>query len=94
MATYEYQCSECGRFDVRLAIGTAPERHRCPTCAGSARRAFSSPSLVGGAPATLRRLRVSDERSQDIPELVSHVPARARPTATPAHPALARLPRP
>ena len=93
MAIYEYECSVCGRFDVRLAMGTAPERRRCPGCERPARRAFSPPNLTGSSHTPLRGLRATEERSQDLPQLTSQVPPQAR-SVVPDHPALARLPRP
>ncbi len=93
MATYEYLCGTCGRFDVRLAMGTAPEQAQCPNCAGVARRAFSPPHLGVGAPSAVRRLRNVEERSQDAPEIVTQVPAKVS-NAQPYNPALARLPKP
>ena len=93
MATYEYLCGTCGRFDVRLAMGTAPEQTECPTCAGAARRAFSPPRLGVGTPSSVRRVVDMDERSQDAPEVVSRVPSKAG-NAPPYNPALARLPKP
>ena len=93
MAIYEYECSVCGRFDVRLPMGTAPERRRCPACERPARRAFSPPNLTGSTHTSVSGLRATEERSKDLPQLVSQVPPRAQP-AVPDHPALARLPRP
>lgn len=93
MAVYEYVCAQHGRFDVRLAIGTAPDVQRCPTCDGAARRAFSPPmvGLMGKSATTLLGL---DERSSDAPQVVTEVPPKAGRPAPPPHPALARLPRP
>jgi putative FmdB family regulatory protein len=93
VATYEYRCGTCGGFDVRFTLGTAADQSPCPSCGIPARRAFSSPSLVATGPASLNMLRGLDERSQDAPDVVTEVPAKAREVA-PAHPALARLPRP
>jgi len=94
VAVYEYACNQCGRFDVRLAIGTAPDQYRCPECASSARRAFSPP-MLSQLPTPIGRLLGRDEKSRDEPEVVTALPKRpgSRPTQT-VHPALARLPRP
>ncbi|WP_199789176.1 MULTISPECIES: zinc ribbon domain-containing protein [unclassified Streptomyces] len=92
MATYEYLCSDCGPFDVRLAIGSAPATHDCPGCAGEARRVFSSPSLAV-TPHGLTSSREREEKSREAPDVVSAPPPRERPAPRP-HPALSRLPRP
>lgn len=92
MATYEYLCSDCGPFDVRLAIGSAPATHDCPGCAGEARRVFSSPSLAV-TPYGLTASREREEKSREAPDVVSAPPPRERPAPRP-HPALSRLPRP
>ncbi|MEU6606751.1 FmdB family zinc ribbon protein [Streptomyces shenzhenensis] len=92
MATYEYLCSRCGSFDVKLAIGTAPRIYGCPACARDARRVFSSPGLSRTSNAAAA-LRAREEQSREAPAVVSGLPpgsgARQRP-----HPALSRLPRP
>jgi putative regulatory protein, FmdB family len=92
MAIYEYTCSRCGDFDVRLALGTAPQTCACPTCAQPARRVFSVPGLAATSKTVLTH-REREERSGEAPEVVSEVP-RGRRTARRSHPALARLPRP
>ncbi|WP_443071789.1 FmdB family zinc ribbon protein [Streptomyces sp. WMMC940] len=92
MATYEYLCSRCGPFDVKLAIGTAPTHHGCPVCTGTARRVYSSPGLALTSH-TVAALHERDERSRDAPAVVSEVPPGERVPRRP-HPALSRLPRP
>lgn len=95
MAVYEYVCTECGRFDIRRDIGTAPDRHGCPRCGRDARRAYSAPMLrLVAGPAS--QLMDSAARSADAPEVVTQVPPRLRRPAptTETNPALARLPRP
>ncbi|MFD8530653.1 FmdB family zinc ribbon protein [Streptosporangium canum] len=91
MATYEYLCRDCGRFDVRLPMGTAPVSHDCSTCGRGAPRVFSPPGFSRVHPALSAALD-RDERSRDSPDVVSGVPGRRPPR--PPHPALARLPRP
>jgi putative FmdB family regulatory protein len=93
LAIYEYFCTEHGGFDVRLAIGTAPDRHRCPTCNASARRAFSPP-MVGSGSQSTAVLFGREECSSDSPELVAEVPPAVGTLAPLPHPALAHLPRP
>jgi putative FmdB family regulatory protein len=91
MATYEYLCPDCGRFDVHVPIGTAPSSLDCSTCEREARRVFSSPSFSRVHPALSAALD-REEQSREAPAVVSGVPNRRRPQ--PPHPALARLPRP
>ncbi|MEU6810370.1 FmdB family zinc ribbon protein [Streptomyces sp. NPDC046831] len=92
MATYEYSCSCCGPFDVRLPMGEAPARHGCPRCSGAARRVYSSRGLTP-APSAVTGLREQEEKSRENPSVVTRVPPRAA-APKPVHPAVARLPRP
>ncbi|MFF4014085.1 FmdB family zinc ribbon protein [Streptomyces sp. NPDC001843] len=92
MATYEYSCSRCGLFDVRLPMGTAPSRYGCPRCSGAARRVFSSRGLALTAPA-VAGLREQEAKSRENPAVVTRVPAKEA-APRPVHPAVARLPRP
>ncbi|MEU3981606.1 FmdB family zinc ribbon protein [Streptomyces sp. NPDC026672] len=91
MATYEYLCSRCGSFDVKLEIGTAPKSYGCPVCAGAARRVYSAPGLSRTSN-EVAALRVREERAREAPEVVSQPPPRSR-APRPPHPALPRLPR-
>ncbi|TKA04680.1 FmdB family zinc ribbon protein [Actinacidiphila oryziradicis] len=93
MATYEYSCSRCGPFEVRLAIGTAPVSYGCPVCAGAARRVFSAPGLRA-TPEAVASLHDRQEQSREAPAVVSEVPTRARAPRRSPHPSLSRLPRP
>jgi len=92
MATYEYSCRDCGRFDVRLAMGTAPGTHECPRCGQTARRAYSPPALAVTSESVVA-LREREEQTREAPPVVSHVPPKHQTPRRP-HPALARLPRP
>ncbi|MET9010260.1 zinc ribbon domain-containing protein [Streptomyces olivaceoviridis] len=91
MATYEYSCDRCGSFEVKVPIGTAPTQWKCSRCSGAARRVYSSPALTSTPPA-VAALRERSERSRENPEVVTRAARNAAPS--PAHPALARLPRP
>jgi len=95
MALYEYACARCGRFDVRLAIGTATNQYRCPDCGQPARRVFSSPALRQGSSRPVASLLEQEEKSREAPDVVSSVPPRAArgPRQAP-NPMLGRLPRP
>ncbi|MEU1406726.1 FmdB family zinc ribbon protein [Streptomyces sp. NPDC005728] len=92
MATYEYLCSRCGPFDVKLAIGTAPKAYGCPDCAGAARRVYSSPGFSRTSHA-VTALHAREEQAREAPEVVSEVPP-GRTVRQQVHPALSRLPRP
>ncbi|MEU0968675.1 FmdB family zinc ribbon protein [Streptomyces sp. NPDC005917] len=92
MTTYEYLCSRCGRFDVKLAIGTAPMAYGCPACAGTARRVYSSPAFARTSHG-VAALHAREEQAREAPEVVSEVPPRSR-VQQYVHPALSRLPRP
>ncbi|WP_353963030.1 FmdB family zinc ribbon protein [Streptomyces sp. NBC_00365] len=91
MATYEYLCSRCGPFDMKLEIGTAPKAYGCPVCAGAARRVYSSPGL-SLTPNAVAALHVREEQAREAPAVVSQVPPRRGVPRHP-HPALPRLPR-
>ncbi|GAA0523799.1 hypothetical protein GCM10011581_49500 [Saccharopolyspora subtropica] len=84
MATYEYDCPRCGRFETRQPMGTAAAARDCPECRGPARRIFSVPHLAS-TPAPLGAALAREERSRDEPEVVTEVP-KGQP--------LSRLPRP
>ncbi|WP_127357476.1 FmdB family zinc ribbon protein [Actinacidiphila soli] len=93
MATYEYSCSRCGPFDVRLTMGSAPVSYVCPVCAGTARRVFSAPALRA-TPEAVASLHDRQEQSRETPAVVSEVPPRAGAPRRSPHPSLSRLPRP
>ena len=94
MAIYSYRCVDCGGFEGRWAMGSAPASWECPNCSGRAPRVYSAPMLARTAPgvAALHRL---EERSRQEPPVVSApsgAPRRRQPlTRNPLH---ARLPRP
>jgi putative FmdB family regulatory protein len=92
MATYEYSCNRCGSFDVKLPIGTAPTEQVCPQCSDTARRVYSSPATAFTSSA-VASLREQEEKSREAPAVVTRVPPEQA-APRPAHPALARLPRP
>ncbi|MEU6268486.1 FmdB family zinc ribbon protein [Saccharopolyspora shandongensis] len=90
MATYEYDCPRCGRFETHQPMGTAPASHECRHCGRPARRIFSAPHLAA-VPARLAAALDRAERSGAEPEVVTEVP-RGKPPEP--HPSLSRLPRP
>ena len=91
MATYEYRCPDCGRFEVHLPIGTATATGECPACHRPSPRVFSSPYL-SRVPSAVAAALTREERSQEAPEVITSAPPKRR--EPPPHPALARLPRP
>lgn len=92
MATYEYRCLDCGRFEVHLPIGTAAAVFACPACDQPARRVFSAPYL-SRVPSAVAAALTREEQSREAPEVVTSVPLKRR-RRQPPHPALSRLPRP
>lgn len=45
MPTYEYQCANCGVFEVTQRI-TEPSLKKCPTCKGKVERLISHSSFI------------------------------------------------
>jgi putative FmdB family regulatory protein len=78
MAVYPYRCAECGPFDVRLPIGTAPATRDCPRCAAPASRTFAPP-LLRQVSAPLGAVLQRAERSGESPDVVTSVPPKRRP---------------
>jgi putative FmdB family regulatory protein len=74
MATYEYDCPRCGRFETHEPIGTAADSIACPECRRPARRIFSAPHLTT-VPEWLAAARAREERSREEPEVVTEVPS-------------------
>lgn len=94
MATYQYQCIDCGAFDVTRPIGQAAPEEPCARCGDPSRRVFTAPMLTR-TPAALARALHAQEASAHEPRVVNAVPAAARRTPTqPADPRHARLPKP
>ena len=96
MALYEYRCDQDGAFDVTLPLGTAPQTHACPECAGDARRVFTSPATKTMNRDLFRALEHED-KSRTNPEVVTSLPPQPKHQRTPVlplTPTLAKLPRP
>jgi putative FmdB family regulatory protein len=96
MVTYQYRCADDGLVEVRLPMGTAAPRERCPACGTDAERVYSAP-LLSLAPRRLVAAIDKSEQTADTPEVVTSLPPRAvSPGARRAmmNPALRRLPRP
>jgi putative FmdB family regulatory protein len=92
MTIYEYLCPDCGPFEARLPLGTAPPGRDCAKCRRTARRVFSTPNLARTSP-LLASARAREERGREAPEVVT-APAAQKRRPPPAHPMHARLPRP
>lgn len=45
MPTYEYNCKNCGRFDLFQKISAAPLTE-CPTCMGEVKRVINASAVV------------------------------------------------
>lgn len=96
MVTYQYRCADDGLVEVRLPMGTAGARERCPACGQDAERVYSAPRL-SLAPRRLVAAIDKSEQTADAPEVVTAPPPRRMsPSARQAmtNPALRRLPRP
>jgi putative FmdB family regulatory protein len=94
VASYEYRCGDCGRFEQRMPMGTAAAVAPCPSCGRDAKRIFSVP-VTYRTPKPLATMLAREEASRDYPAVVDRVPPRRRPPRpTPPNPALARLPKP
>jgi putative FmdB family regulatory protein len=94
MATYEYRCGDCGRFEQLMTMGTATASAACPTCGRDAKRIFSAPMPYRTAK-PLATMLAREEASRDHPEVVDRPPRHRRPRRpAPPNPALARVPRP
>jgi putative FmdB family regulatory protein len=93
MITYQYRCPACGDVDVRRPMGEAAAQLACPRCGTGARRVFTSPRTRLVAPGLVAALDTAGA-SAESPQVVTSVPAAARPSRRPAHPLHARLPRP
>jgi putative FmdB family regulatory protein len=95
MTMYAFRCQECGPFDARYPIGSAPDRSSCPDCGGSSSRMITAPGIAGGRDP----YRLAVERtmaSADAPRVVSSLPATnsPRPARVTTNPLHRTLPRP
>lgn len=94
MTTYAFRCQECGPYDARFPIGTAPDRVSCPDCGASSVRLITAPGITRGSN-VYRRAVEGTMASADAPPVVSSLPAAGRrPTPVTADPRHRRLPRP
>jgi putative FmdB family regulatory protein len=94
MTTYAFRCRDCGPFDARYPVGTAPDRSTCPECAGPSMRLITAPGISGGR----NPYRSAVERSKasaDAPQVVSSLPKSGRrPVPVSSNPLHRKLPRP
>jgi putative FmdB family regulatory protein len=94
MVTYEYRCVDCGVFEEHRPMGAATESATSPCCGGDAKRVFSPP-MIHQLPGQLSAMLAREEKSRDVPEVVSQPPPRParRRAADRSNPALRGLPR-
>jgi hypothetical protein len=92
MASYLYECSRCGPWEIRLPIGTAEGGRPCPTCGEPGRRRYTAPMLAR-TPRRVATARAREEASRDEPKVVTAVPEKARRPAR-QDPRWSKLPRP
>lgn len=93
MTTYAFRCSDCGPFDARFPIGTAPDRLTCPRCAAESARMITAPRISGGR----NPYRSAVDRtmaSADAPQVVSLPSSGRRPVRVSSNPLHRTLPRP
>ena len=94
MTTYAFRCPECGPFDARYPIGTAPDRCACPACRTASVRVITAPGITGGGN-PYRRAFEQSMATADAPQVVSSLPSSGRrPVAVSANPLHRKLPRP
>ncbi|MDD9206167.1 zinc ribbon domain-containing protein [Georgenia sp. 10Sc9-8] len=94
MATYEFRCPVCGRFDGAFPMADVPAATTCPGCGADARRLISSPRLSRGSTPAMRAIDAA-ARSASEPDVVRRThPGSAPRTPTTRNPLHARLPRP
>jgi putative FmdB family regulatory protein len=93
MASYDFTCSTCGTFTVRVPMQALTPTVGCPTCAQPARRRYTPPHTRLMAPALTRAMDAS-EASRDRPQVVDALPPRSGPRNVTTHPLHRRLPRP
>jgi putative FmdB family regulatory protein len=94
MPTYKYRCGACGPFGLVRPMAEAAAAATCPDCGAAARRVFGLPGVTSVDPG-IRRALDAGARSADAPQVVSHVPGRARrATSMTTDPRHAKLPRP
>lgn len=94
MVVYSYRCERDGVFDLRRAMGNAPARTACPSCAAQAPRSWSAPMLSTASPAAMAAIDRA-ESTRERPGVVPAPPPRpSRRQAPRPTPAQLRLPRP
>ncbi|HEX8341260.1 MAG TPA: zinc ribbon domain-containing protein [Tepidisphaeraceae bacterium] len=68
MPLYEFQCSECGSFDVFRPISRAAEPVACPTCDAEATRVWCAPAVASLSPLQ-RSAAERNEKSRHEPHM-------------------------
>ncbi|QHI98532.1 zinc ribbon domain-containing protein [Xylophilus rhododendri] len=67
MPTYEYDCSDCGGFDVIRRLSERNEPAACPACARASQRVFASAPRLACVSAEQRKAFDTNERSRHAP---------------------------
>jgi putative FmdB family regulatory protein len=73
VATYEYRCGDCGRFEQRMPMGTATAVAACPSCGRDAKRIFAVP-MTYRTSKPLARMLAREEASRDYPTVSTGCP--------------------
>jgi len=96
MASYLYNCKNCGEIVVNLPMGTAEPLIACPECSEEAQRLFSSPHIGISSSDSKMNLIENTKRSADEPEVVDALPdsGRVKKQAVTRDPRHQKLPRP
>lgn len=73
MPVYQYDCADCGVFEVRRPMSQWQRPAECPGCGVSRPRVICAPHIRGGRSASRFKLEERNERSAFEPKLVQHV---------------------
>ncbi|HEY0009227.1 MAG TPA: zinc ribbon domain-containing protein [Tepidisphaeraceae bacterium] len=68
MPLYEFECEECGTFDVFRPLSRAGEAAACPTCAAEASRVWCAPAVAAMSPLQ-RNAAERNEKSRHDPHV-------------------------
>ncbi|UGS34766.1 FmdB family zinc ribbon protein [Capillimicrobium parvum] len=80
MPIYAFRCEGCGTFDLAREVAAAGASADCPHCGEPARRVFTPPGLVR-LTKPVRGLLDLEEKSADVPDVVTQMRGRPMPQA-------------
>ncbi len=89
MPLYEFECANCGPFDVWRLMRELRNPVECPHCHSAARRVFTPPNLVRTSQ-PVRKARYLEEKSAHEPDVV--VKQTGGPDASARKPIVSRHP--